>query len=134
MSDTNTNTTDAHTALAAANQNIACLESEMIAQQQGALLYIAAIVKRAVGLGVTMTLTEAEMVSACSLILERRDTAEGGMEVRVLQGIRATNSAAQSTYAPDASAQPAIITELNPVLAKAYRPIILLDTSRAPGE
>lgn len=125
---------DPHKALAAAVQKIALLESEMIAQQEGALLYIAAIVERAVGVGVTMTLTEAEMIGACSLILERGDTADGGMAVRVLQGVRESTNAAQYHPAPDASAQPTIITELAPVLAKAYQPIILLDTARPQGE
>ena len=125
---------DPHKALAAAVQKIALLESEMIAQQEGALLYIAAIVERAVGVGVTMTLTEAEMIGACSLILERGDTADGGMAVRVIQGVRESTSAAQYHPTPDASAQPAIITELAPVLAKAYQPIILLDTARPQGE
>lgn len=112
------------TELAAARQRIAYLEDELRNQQTGACLYIAAIVERAVGVGVTMTLSELDMVRAYDLILERGEPADGGMAVRVLR---------ETAVAAEPDKKPAIITEMNPVLAKAHQPIILLDTALPPG-
>ena len=106
----------------AARLRIAYLEDEQRNQQGGALLFIAAIVERAVGVGVTMTLSNLDMMRAYDLTLERGDTKDGGMAVRVLR--RPAEVEQPATHS-------AIITEPNPVLAKVQHPIILLDTARS---
>ena len=96
----------------------ALAESEQ--QQQGALLYLAAVVGRAVAHGTTLTMSRADMEEAMSLVLERGDTPDGGLALRV--------------YKEMPPVEPSLILPLAPVLAKAKRTIILLDTSRPQGE
>ena len=107
----------------AAERALAVAQVEHDQQQQGALLYIAAIVGRAVAHGTTMTLSKADMEEAMSLVLERGDTPDGGLALRVYK-----------LNVPPADPDPSLILPLAPVLAKVERPIILLDTSRPQGE
>ena len=100
------------------------LAAAYMREQEGALLFIAAIVSRAVPVGTAMVLTEADMLLANDLILERGDAPDGGFAVRVYP-----KDAAPSDEQPSLLAEPA-----PPVLAKAHRPIILLDTSRPTNE
>jgi hypothetical protein len=69
-----------------AEREVARLQVECEQQQQGALLYLAAVVGRAVTHGTTMTLSRQDMVDACDLILDRGDTPDGGLALRVIHG------------------------------------------------
>jgi len=104
-------------------RQLAELRSEMRMQQQGALLYIAAIVERAVGVGVQMTLSEGDMIRAYDLELERADPPHGGLVLRVRR-----NGGLQDEPEAPKIAPPA------PVLAKAERTIVLLDPSGRPNQ
>lgn len=81
---------------------------EDAAQQAAALYYIAAVANKC-GTDGVLHLTAEDMKAAESLILERADDPDGGVMIRVSQ-----------------EQQPAIV-EWKPVLAKAERPIVLVD-------
>lgn len=67
----------------AAKSALAQAKAENEQQQQGALLFLAAVVGRAVAHGTTMTMSRGDMEEAMSLVLERGDTTDGGMALRV---------------------------------------------------
>lgn len=114
---------DIEASLAALRKESEGLAAAYMREQEGALLFIAAIVARAVPIGTAMVLTEADMLQANDLILERGDAPEGGFAVRVYP-----KEAAQDM-------QPSLILEPpEPVLAKAEKSIILLDTARPMNE
>lgn len=98
------------------------LRREFENEQRGAILFITAVVGRAVAHGVTMKLSRADMEEAMSLVLERGDTPDGGLALRVYK------------ETPPTAVDAPLIQSHRPVLAKAERPIILLDTRRPPGE
>ena len=102
-------------------RQIGLLKEELQRQQQGALLYIAAIVERAVGAGVNMTFSDEDMQRAMDLELQRADPPEGGLILRVLR---------------KAEPQPAprLVVDNAPVLAKASKSIVLLDPSGQPNQ
>jgi hypothetical protein len=104
-------------------QRIAQLESEMQQQQAGALMYIAAVVAHAVGVGHEMRLSNGDLCAAAGLELERGDAADGGLVLRVTR--------------PDtAEVQPELplVVERKPVLARAETTIVLLDPSGEPNQ
>ena len=98
------------------------LRQDYDAQQRGALLYIAAIVKKAVGVGVEMRLSAEDMIKANDLILERAESSNGGLALRLLRPPEVEQPA------------PSIVTEHRPVLAKATPSIVLLDPSGRPNQ
>lgn len=104
------------------------LEKELHDQTEGALMYLAAVVAHAVGIGVPIRFTNQDMIDAANLQLERADPENGDLILRVVRPEQ------PELKEPEKAAVSAIITELNPVLAKAERPIILLDPNRPPNE
>lgn len=103
------------------------LELALHAQAEGAAMYLLAVVAHAVGVGVEFRIANEDMRAVIDegLQLERADPENGDLILRVVRPEQ------QDEPEP---AKSAIITELNPVLAKVERPIILLDTQRPPNE
>jgi hypothetical protein len=102
------------------SQRVADLEKKMHDEAEGALLHLTAVVAHAVGVDVAIGFTNLDMLAATNLQLERADLEDGGMALLV-------------TRKPEPQ-EPSLILEHKPVLAKAERPIILLDPNRPPGE
>lgn len=110
--------------LSLVEQRIGVLNEQMRQEQQGALLYIAAVVERAVGVGANMTFSDEDMQRAMGLELERADPTDGGLILRVLR-----------KAAPPVPPQPPrLVVDNTPVLAKAEKPIVLLDPSGQPNQ
>lgn len=108
-------------AIGALQQRIGVLQEQMSQEQQGALLYIAAIVERAVGVGVNMTFSDEDMQRAMDLDLERADPPDGGLVLRVLRKAEPPQP-------------PRLVVDNAPVLAKAEKTIVLLDPSGQPNQ
>lgn len=105
----------------ALRQRIGVLEEELRQEGEGALLFLAAIVERAVGVGVNMTFSDVDMQRAMDLELQRADPPEGGLILRVLR----------KAEPPPA---PRLVVDNAPVLAKASKSIVLLDPSGQPNQ
>ena len=104
-------------------QRISDLEAEMEQQQDGALMYIAAVVAEAVGVGNEMWLSNGDLCAAAGLELERGDAADGGLVLRVTR-----------PDTTEAQPEPPLVIERKPVLAKANKTIVLLDPSGEPNQ
>lgn len=59
------------------------LRKELQDQQEGALLYLAAVVNAAAGVGNEMRLSNGDMMDATNLVLERGDLPDGGLALKV---------------------------------------------------
>lgn len=65
------------------SKDLSAIHEQSMAEQQGALLYIAAMVKRFGGETCTVHLSEADMLAAVELELMRHDTNENGLVLMV---------------------------------------------------
>lgn len=98
-------------------------EADLIEQQNAAINYVTAVVAHAVGIGVTFGVSNKDMEACAGLMVRIARLEDGGLALRV-----------DRPDAPEAEEAKPLILEHNPVLAKAERPIILLDTVRGPNE
>lgn len=79
--------TDSEEEIARLRTQLAEAENEAIQQQQGALLWIAAMVAKLGGASKTVTLTKREMLDAFEMELERADGADGSTTLRIGQAL-----------------------------------------------
>lgn len=116
--------------VAGLRQRVKELELALHAQAEGAAMYLTAVVAHAVGVDVEFRIADEDMRAVIDegLQLERADPDNGDLILRVVRPEQ------PELKEPEKKAVSAIITELNPVLAKAERPIILLDSQRPPNE
>lgn len=117
-----------HNEVAALKARISELEQALHAQGEGAALYLTAVVAHAVGVGVEFRIADEDMRAVMGLQLERADPENGDLILRVVRPEQPELTEPQKT------AVSSVILEHKPVLAKAERPIILLDPNRPPNE
>lgn len=119
---------DLQAELDAAKGELQALRANYEAEQHGAILWITAVVGRAVAHGTNMTFSKEDMEEAMQLELERADNDRGGVTLRVIE----RKPEPEYTMVPEPPKQ--LITELSPVLAKPKKTIVLLDPSGRPNQ
>lgn len=116
--------------LDATKGELQALRAEYEAEQHGAILWITAVVGRAVAHGTNMTFSKEDMEEAMNLELERADNDRGGVTLRVVK----YEPPPDPDFHPIQEPPKQLITELSPVLAKPKKTIVLLDPSGRPNQ
>lgn len=116
--------------LDATKGELQALRASYEAEQNGAILWITAVVGRAVAHGTNMTFSKEDMEEAMQLELERADTDNGGVILRVIK----REPEPDPDFHPIPEPPKQLITELSPVLAKPKKTIVLLDPSGKPNQ
>lgn len=116
--------------LDATKGELQALRASYEAEQNGAILWITAVVGRAVAHGTNMTFSKEDMEEAMQLELERADTDNGGVILRVIK----REPEPDPDFYPIPEPPKQLITELSPVLAKPKKTIVLLDPSGKPNQ
>lgn len=111
-------------------QALRALQKDYLDEQNGAFLWIAAVVGRAVAHGTRMTFSKADMEEAAHLILQRAEGPDGGVILLVEDPVPAPDP----DFHPIPEPPKKLITELSPVLAKAKKTIVLLDANGEPNQ